>query len=138
VSRDVGFNTTPFTTPVVFLIGNTPFLSTATGFYQNNQLTTTGGLSGNWQATGKVSVHAGVWYSRAKLISTLLLQSASQAVPDTTDRTRAAYIGASWSITRGWSLGCNATHENRDVTGTINPFSYDATVIGCTGQYLWR
>jgi hypothetical protein len=137
-SRDVGFNTTPFAATTVFLIGNTPFFSNVTGLYQNNQLTTSGGLSANWQATGKITAYAGVRYSRAKLISTLALGSVAEAVPDTTDRSKIAYIGASWSITRGWSLGCNAGYENRDVTGTVNPFSYNDTTIGCTGQYTWR
>jgi len=137
-SRDVGFNTTPFSAVTIFLLGNTPVVSTINGLYQNNQVTTSAGLSATWQATGKIGVYTGVRYARAKLISTLQLQSAAQAVPDTTDVSKIAFIGANWAVTRGWSLGCNLAHENRDVTGTLNSFSYTDTTIGCTGQYTWR
>jgi len=66
------------------------------------------------------------------------VQSQTQAVPDTTDVSKIAYIGALWSVTRGWSLGCNVQHENRDVSGGISPFSYVDTTFACTGQYTWR
>ena len=137
-SRDVGFNSSTFTGyGIAFVNGLTPILTPISGLYQNNQITNTVGLNVGYLATGKITANASLRYARARLITTVVTQSSSQAAPDTTDILKVAQIGANYAIARNWGLNCYMAHESRDVSGGVN-YAYTANTIGCAGQYTWR
>ena len=136
-SRDVGFSSSLFTSYGIAFIGVTPVLTTVAGLSQNNQITNTVGLSVSYLATGKVTANASLRYARARLVTTVVTQSASEAVPDTTDVLKSAQLGATWAIARNWSATCSVAHEARDVSGNV-AYAYTANSIGCAGQYTWR
>jgi hypothetical protein len=132
-SRDVGFNATPYRT-LTFAVGPTGIVLTpVTGLYQNNQVTTSAGLSVNYAATAKISANAGVRYARARLTTV----NAGAAGPDVIDVSKMASLGANYEITRNWGLGCNVSHERRNVSGGTS-FSYTANSVGCSTQFVWR
>jgi hypothetical protein len=137
VSRDPGFSSNQFNGYRIFLIGNTPIISPVTGLYQTNQVTNSAGVGAGWQATGKVTVNGGLRYARAHLINTQVVDTIAQALPDTTDIDKVAYIGAVWSATYNWSVACTYSHELRDVSGNLN-YAYRDNTIGCLAQYTWR
>jgi hypothetical protein len=136
-SRDVGFNSSLFNTFGIAFIGATPVLTTVSGLSQNNQITNTIGLNIGYAATAKVTANASLRYARARLVTTVVTQSASEAVPDTTDILKTAQLGATWAIARNWSANCSVAHEARDVSGNLS-YAYSANTISCAGQYTWR
>ena len=137
-ARDVGFSSSIYTgVGIIFLNPTTPILTPISGLNQNNQITTSVGLSAGYLATAKVTANASLRYARARLVTTIVTQSSSQAAPDTTDILKAAQLGAVWAITRNWSLSCNVAHETRDVSGAV-VYDYTANTVGCAGQYTWR
>ncbi|MEO7335638.1 MAG: hypothetical protein ABIV63_03565 [Caldimonas sp.] len=137
-SRDTGFNNSLFNGYTVTLLnGVTPILTPVSGLYENNQITNSLGLGLTYAATAKISATTGVRYARAKLITTLVTQSSSQASPDTTDISKNVYLGANYAIARNWALACNVSHENRDVSGAVT-YSYTANTASCLAQYTWR
>jgi hypothetical protein len=69
-----------------------------------------------------------VRYARAKLVS--------QAVAESTDVLKSAYIGANWDVARNWLVACNVARDSRDVSGSLN-YSYTSNSVGCFGQYTW-
>ena len=137
-ARDAGLNAYFFQGEVIEFTNQGPVPTRVTGQYQNSQITNLVGLSASYAATGKISVDAGVSYSRAKLLSTVQRAGfPNQPGADTTDISKIAYIGAHWAVARNWGLGCNLGHEQRDVSGGVN-YSYNADTIGCLAQYIWR
>jgi hypothetical protein len=137
VSRDPGFSSYQFSGYRIFLIGLTPIISPVTGLYQTNQVTNAAGVAAGWQATGKVTVNGGLRYSRAHLINTQVVDTIAQAQPDTIDIDKVGYIGAVWAASYNWSVACNYSHEQRDVSGNLN-YAYRDNLIGCLAQYTWR
>ena len=136
--RDVGFSSSLYSgVGIVFLDPTTPILTPISGLSQNNQITTSVGLSASYLATGKVTANASLRYARQRLVTTIVTSSSSQAAPDTTDILKAAQLGAVWAISRNWSLSCNVAHETRDVSGAV-VYDYTANTVGCAGQYTWR
>lgn len=137
-SRDAGYNSTPFSAQTLaFMAGPTPVFTTVTGLYENNQVTNAAGLGVSYAATAKINVNAGARYARAKLVSTLVAQSSSQALPDTTDVAKTVFLGANYAVARNWLLACNVAHEARDVSGGV-AYSYTANTVGCSARYTWR
>jgi hypothetical protein len=137
-SREAGYNTTPYTTFVIVQTGTAPTLAPVTGLYQNNQVTNSLAAGVTYLATAKITANTGVRYSRAKLVSTFGSSSGNAAAAPTTDVVKAVYIGANYELWRNLSTGCNLTYEKRDVSGNFIGFSYSATTVGCSAQYLWR
>jgi hypothetical protein len=127
-ARDVGSNSSQFTTSQSFLVGTTVITTHRNEILEVSQVTNSAGLGVGYAATGKITANAGVRYARAKLVS--------QAVADSTDVLKSAYIGANWEVARNWLVACNVGRESRDVSGSLN-YSYASTSVGCLGQYTW-
>ena len=127
-ARDVGSNSSQFTTAQSFLVGTTVITTHRTEILEVSQVTNSAGLGISYAATGKVTANAGVRYARAKLVS--------QAVAESTDVLKSAYIGANWDVARNWLVACNVARDSRDVSGSLN-YSYTSNSVGCFGQYTW-
>lgn len=136
-SRDAGFDTTPTIRYGFVQTGTTLSYGPISGLYENNRVTNSVGLGATYLATAKISANAGVRYSRARLVTTSLVQAQGQGAANSTDKLTTVSLGANYAITRAWNLGCIYGHESRDVSGAID-FSYKANTVGCTVGFIWR
>jgi hypothetical protein len=134
-ARDVGYNTNPFSSFTLVFINNVPVLSPVNGVYENNQRTSSAGLTYTYLATAKITVNAGLRYSQAHLL-TITLSGNGPPNGETLDTDKFAYIGASWAITRNWTLNANLSHEQRNLSGARDNH-YTDNLYGLLAQYTW-
>ncbi len=136
-ARNAGFDTQLYTSIVPSQNTTNPLPSTTTGLYENNRVTSSAGTGVSYAATAKIMANAGARYARAKLASTVVTQGTTTAVPNRTDISKSAYIGANYEITRNASLACNVSRETRDVSGFAS-YSYTVNSYGCLAQITLR
>lgn len=136
-ARDAGVTSSAFNGFIVDTSQLTPVRTFQSGTYQNNQVTNSAGVNASYAATGKTTANAGLRYSRARLLSTLVTTGGA-STSDTTDVAKVIFIGASYAISYNWGLNCSASHEARDVSGALVSYSYSVNTIGCVTQYTWR
>ena len=134
-ARDAGFNATTYNTFAFTQTATGIAFTPVVGVYQNNQITTSAGISAGYAATAKISAFASARYHRAHQLN--LAVATGTAAPDVIDISNTYSLGANYQITRNWSAACNMAYETRDVSGGTN-YSYDAKTIGCSTQYTWR
>ena len=120
-SRDAGTNGQYFNSIDLQAGTRTTYLS------QNSSVSDSLGLGATYAATAKVNVSASAQYRRSHYNSGV-------STPEFSDTYRLASLGANWAATRNASLGCNVSHENRNLTVT----SYSANVVGCTATITLR
>jgi hypothetical protein len=77
-----------------------------------------------WEATAKIQVNAGARYTERDLVNGLISGG--------TDKTAQANLGAQYTPTRTWLLGCNLAREKR---GGATPAPYNANIVGCSAQF---
>jgi len=96
-------------------------------------------LRASWDATAKITVNAGVNYSRRKL-DDAFTQNGSTTVNTARDRTIITNLSASYQAMRSLKLGCRLTHEDRNVEGNNfnTTYPYDATAAMCNLEWLFR
>lgn len=132
-SRDAGTNGSFFNVPIT---GNTPSTQanngTVNSYYLNSTVANTFSVGANYAATAKIGVNAGYSYRSANISNT-----GNVGASDYKDNLQDATLGASWAIGRLWSLGCNLSHEKRDVH-SVPTYTYSANVIGCSVQATLR
>ena len=126
---DSGFGSVTFVPP-----GSPPGSPPVTRLYDNNRLTHAFDLSALYSATAKISVSAGIHYTKADLVST-----ASDLVTpvESTDRQKVFYLGADYAFLRNGVAACRLTRELRDVSGG-GPYSYSSTLFGCHARLVYR
>jgi len=134
-AREAGFDAHTYNYFSFTQTGNGLLLTPVVGLYQNNQITTSAGVSLMYAATAKISTTANARYIRAHLSNVDVATAA--AAPDTFDVLKVVSLGAGYEITRNWGAACSLGYEKRDVTGAAN-FSYDAKTITCSTQFTWR
>ncbi|MDN3920840.1 hypothetical protein [Roseateles violae] len=98
------------------------------GVTDQSRLTTALRLNGTYQLTGKVSLNAGLFYSRADRNSTAF-QSRDF------DRDFAYNLGANWAYSRTWSVSCLLNHLDRD--SSIPQYAFDTGSFGCNVQAVF-
>lgn len=130
-NRDAGANGSFFNESVLSGTASNPVLSFRQTFYQNTTVANTLALGANYAATAKIGVNSSYTYRSATISST------QSGVSDYNDKLQVASLGASWAVGRIWSLGCNLSHEKRDVQQTP-VYAYTANVIGCSAQVTLR
>jgi len=96
-------------------------------------------LRGTWDATSKISVNAGVNYSRRKLDNAFTLNSGTNT-QTARDRTLITNLSVSYQAMRGLKLGCRVSHEDRNVKGdnVSTTYPYETTVGTCNLEWLFR
>ena len=90
----------------------------------NSQLSSAVRVRGLWEATAKIQVNADARYAERDLVNGL--------VAGGTDKTAQASLGAQYSATRNWVLGCNLAREKR---GGATPAPYNANIVSCSTQF---
>ena len=105
------------------------------GVFQNNQITTSAGISASYAATAKISTFASARYYRAHQLN--LIFATGTPAEDVIDISNTYSLGANYQITRNWGAACTMAYERRDVSGG-RTYSYDAKTIGCSTQFTWR
>ena len=135
-ARDAGFDTDVYSGVVP---GDTinPIPSTMTGLYENNRVSYSAGIGASYAATAKISANVGARYLRAKLVSTVVSQGSTVSAPDGADTAKSAYIGANYAISRNWSLACNVSREEREVSG-FSDYAYTVNTFACLTQITLR
>ncbi len=89
-------------------------------------------FQGNYQATGKIMLSAGLTYADRKLAQTV----ANGLVPisvDGRDRTTVLALGARWTPLRNVAVGCDYGRENRRADGRLVS-NLMSNTFGCSGQ----
>ena len=109
----------------------------SSGFADNSRITTSLGLSADYEVTAKVRINAGASVARRDLVRTLPPSVLLPATATGDDDTTALRLGARWDPTRNLGFGCQATHERRTVSGTLSA-PYSARTLGCYGQVFLR
>ena len=123
LSRDAGSYSSLFNYPGATAGTSTQSLSV------NSQTTDLFSLGAGYAATAKISLNAGVQYSRAKLVDA--------AGGRQNDNTRSASFGADYAIARNWQLSCNLAHVSRTLQGNAG-YSYTDNTASCSAQYTLR
>jgi hypothetical protein len=95
-----------------------------------NRLYASWQVGGSYALTGKVSLSA-----RATGGSARSTGDGTTVVNETPDRTKGYNVGLRWAFSRGFSLGCQYDHFERD--SNTSSLSYTANSYGCTGQLLF-
>ncbi len=137
-ARDAGTNGNFFnatTTPTTGT-ATTPTTATILGLYQSSQVTNSLSLGATYAATAKIGATAGYTYRHARIVGTTTAGGFSNG-NEYTDNLRLASLGVNYAALRWLSLGCNLSHENRNVSSTSG-FTYSANVIGCSVQASLR
>jgi hypothetical protein len=96
-----------------------------------------------WDATSKITVNAGVNYSRRKLDNAFTLSDGTTSTTDARtarDRTTIMNLSVYYQALRSLKLGCRVSHEDRSVQGdNVNTtYPYDATVSTCNLEWVFR
>jgi hypothetical protein len=131
-SRDTGANGNFFNAPVIIDPNTGAASNAALLLSQNSTVSDSVGLTAGYALTSKITTTAGVQYRRSRSET-----SFSGAGSDYTDRLRSGTLSASYAAGRAWSLGCNVSHEKRDVSG-VNSIGYSDTTVGCSVQLTLR
>lgn len=84
-------------------------------------------LRGEYMLTGKISLTAGLGYSRRDLVDGFTGIAGS-------DNTTSVSLGARWAATRTLAFGCSASRDSRSASGAGSS-EYDNDRIGCFGQF---
>lgn len=84
-------------------------------------------LRGEYMLTGKISLTAGLGYSRRDLVDGFTGIAGS-------DNTTRVSLGARWAATRSLAFGCSASRDSRSASGAGSS-EYDNDRIGCFGQF---
>ena len=97
-------------------------------------------LRGTWDATSKISVNAGVNYSRRKLDNAFTSVDGIASPQTARDRTLITNLSVSYQAMRGLKLGCRVSHEDRNVKGdnVSTTYPYETTVGTCNLEWLFR
>ena len=134
-ARDAGFNSTTYNTFAFTQTATGIAFTPVVGVFQNNQITTSAGISAAYAATAKISAFASARYNRAHQLN--LVVATGTAAPDLIDISNTYSLGANYQITRNWSAACTLAYETRDVSGATT-YTYDAKTVGCSTQFTWR
>ena len=134
-ARDAGFNSTTYSTFAFTQTATGIAFTPVVGVFQNNQITTSAGISASYAATAKIATFASARYYRAHQLN--LVAATGTAAEDVVDISNVFSLGANYQITRNWGAACTMAYETRDVTGGRN-YAYDAKTIGCSTQFTWR
>ena len=134
-ARDAGFNSTTYSTFAFTQTATGIAFTPVVGVFQNNQVTTSAGVSASYAATAKISTFASARYYRAKQLN--LVVATGAPAEDVIDISNVYSLGANYQITRNWGAACTMAYESRDVSGGRN-YAYDAKTIGCSTQFIWR
>ena len=129
LSRDAGANS------AFFNLTNATNGTTSTVLSESSQVSNNVALGAVYAATAKINVNAGANWRRTELVDSL-----GGGSVDRTDDVKSVSLGANYAITRAWSVACNISHEQRDVSGNaaVAGFAYTANVVGCTTQFTLR
>lgn len=122
LSRDTGLETT--------FIGLTG--SSRAAVADASRLSTTFQLGAVWEATAKIQLNADARYVRRSLVNT------GGVTINESDRTSVLGIGATYKPTRTIELGCQASREQRDTSGTLLTYPYTADLAQCFAQIVLR
>jgi len=97
-------------------------------------------LRGSWDATSKITVNAGVNYSRRKLDDAFTTKDGSVEASTARDRLTILNLSASYQAMRNLRLGCRVSHEDRKVEGdnVSTTYPYETTVGTCNLEWLFR
>ncbi|GAA0740554.1 hypothetical protein LRH25_17130 [Ideonella azotifigens] len=99
------------------------------------QLGTEFSIASRWQASEKLQFSLNYQQSLRDL-------QRGQGTPDALsakDRQRRITLKVDWRPSRGLALGCQATPERRQTSGSAELTTpYDATVVGCYGRFVWQ
>ena len=106
-----------------------------------NQLTTALQLGVNYAASAKVKVNASLnHYRRTNNRAFNPLPGQDVGNVETRDRVTALNLGASWTPTRNWRIGCNVSSDTRNQSSsqeiTLRP--YDAWGASCAVRFALR
>ncbi len=134
-ARDAGFNSTTYSTFAFTQTATGIAFTPVVGVFQNNQITTSAGVSASYAATAKISAFASARYYRAHQLN--LVVATGAPAEDVVDISNTYSMGANYQITRNWGAACTLAYETRDVSGG-RTYSYDAKTIGCSTQFTWR
>lgn len=132
-ARDAGFNASTYNSFAIVPTSTGFTLTPVVGLYENNQITTSAGITVGYAATAKINTTASARYQRARLTSV----NAAAPSGDVVDVSKLVSLGANYEITRNWGAACNLAHERRNVSGGVG-FSYTASSVGCSTQFTWR
>jgi hypothetical protein len=102
--------------------------ATATTVGNTSQVSNAIQVRGLWDFSAKIQFEASARYMERDLVTTAPAASG-------TDKTANALIGARWTPTRNWMLGCNVRYEKHGGASLVSP-AYDANVVGCSAQFL--
>lgn len=92
-----------------------------------NRVYTSWQLSSTYALTGKINLSARAGDNKARRAS-----DSGIVVADALDNTKSYNVGLRWAISRGFSLGCQYDHVNRD--NSVPQYAFNASSYGCTGQ----
>ena len=134
-ARDAGFNSTTYNTFAFTQTATGIAFTPVVGVFQNNQITTSAGVSASYAATAKISAFISARYYRAHQLN--LVVATGAPAEDVIDISNTYSLGANYQITRNWGAACTAAYEARDVSGGRN-YSYNAKTVGCSTQFIWR
>jgi len=132
--RDAGFDASSYSTLQIVNNNGVLTLAPVTGLYENNRVSQWIGLGATHATTAKINLGVNGRYTRAKLATSGVVGSTG---PETVDVAKVLSLSGNYEITRYWSLGCNLSHEWRDVSGGSS-FSYKAHVVSCSTQLTLR
>lgn len=133
LSRDASTNGNFYNTgTTVTPVNGTTTIAPTLGLAANSTVSNTASLGAAYSATAKISVTAGLQYTRSKQD-----QSGNVAIPSYNDHLTSESLGASWAIRRFWSAGCSVSHIKRQLTGSFLN-DYTATTYGCSTQVTLR
>lgn len=97
----------------------------------NNRLTTTLRVTGNYAATAKIAVNTNLAYFSQKNNE----PTAGTPASDSRDHVFNAALGATWTPTRNWLVACNLNWYSRDSSGTGGRTPYDGYGANCSAQF---
>jgi hypothetical protein len=134
-SRDAGLSAETQDRYAVVQVGTGVTLTPVSALYENNRVTTSFSLGATYEVTAKIGADAKLRYSRAHLVSAAGVAAGTTA--DSTDVFKGATAGLTYAITRAWGASCSLGYESRDVSGAV-VYSYNASTVGCSTQFVWR
>lgn len=84
-----------------------------------------------YEFSAKILFDANARYVDRDLVNTV----AAVPTPAGSDKTAYASLGARWSPTRNWLLGCAVGYEKHGGSSPITPLAYDANTFGCSARF---
>ena len=136
--RDAGFDAAFGNNPnPVAGGGNVGGITPRTSLYENNRITNTLDLGTIYVVTAKINGIAGARYGQARVLVTSTAATAGSTLPEATDVTKSAYVGANYEILRNWSAACKLARETRAISGGVG-YTYASNIVGCSTQLVLR